>query len=202
MRSGVRRCAYATVRYFRFYPYARTNATSGVTPWYHCFHEVGGLHGPSGPPLLSPSTASAPSKRRPCPTHAPLPQLWGESSVALEMDGQQHYVRGGKPGYFPTIKDKMPHPVPLNFWDPLGTMKKMTPERKAQGLRAEINNGRLAMVGIIGMCSASKGLIVPGLDAIPNFPRYAGEYMAPLSAANADMPFVSDMLGATFPWTA
>ena len=34
----------------------------------------GRLHGPSGPPLLSPSTASAPSQRRPCPTHAPLPR--------------------------------------------------------------------------------------------------------------------------------
>ena len=39
-----------------------------------------------------------------------------ESSVFLEMDGEKHYVRGGKPGYFPKIKDKMPHPVPLEFW--------------------------------------------------------------------------------------
>merc|ERR1719440_511002 len=103
-------------------------------------------------------------------------EMWSESSVALEMDGQQHYVRGGKPGYFPTIKDKFPHPVPLDFWDPFGLTKKMTPERKEKALLAEVNNGRLAMLGIFGLCSASKGLIVPGLDSLDITP-YSGEYM-------------------------
>jgi len=126
-------------------------------------------------------------------------EMWGESSVALEMDGQQHYVRGGKPGYFPTFKDKMPHPVPLNFWDPLGLTKKMTPERKEKALLAEINNGRLAQIGIIGCVSASKGLIVPGLDSVGIKP-YAGEVMAPFSTTNADLPYVTDMLSWTGPW--
>ena len=38
-------------------------------------------------------------------------EMVSEASVFLEMDGEKHYVRGGKPGYFPTIIDKMPHPV-------------------------------------------------------------------------------------------
>ena len=119
-------------------------------------------------------------------------ELVSEASAFLEMDGQAHYVRGGKPGYFPTIVDKMPHPVPLNFWDPVGFMRKLTPEQKETKLLAEINNGRLAMLGIMGLMSASKGLIVPGLDSFPIAP-YAGEIMAPFSG-NPDLPFVNEML--------
>jgi hypothetical protein len=120
-------------------------------------------------------------------------EMWGESSVALEMDGQTHYVRGGKPGYYPALKERMPHPVPLNLWDPFGFTSKMTPERKEKALLAEINNGRLAMLGIFGLISASKGLIVPGLDSL-DIPKYSGEIMAPFSNTNADLPYVADML--------
>jgi len=121
-------------------------------------------------------------------------EMWGESSVALEMDGQQHYVRGGKPGYYPSLKGRMPHPVPLNLWDPVGFTAKMTAEKKEKALLAEVNNGRLAMLGIMGMISASKGLIVPGLDTLA-IPKYAGEVMAPFSAGDASLPYVGDMLG-------
>jgi len=116
-----------------------------------------------------------------------LLELYGESSVAFEKDGKLHYMRGGTPGYFPTGTK------PLNLYDPFGFNKKMSDEKKAKSLLAEINNGRLAMLGMIGVLSASKGLIVPGLDSLPIKP-YAGEIMAPFTSVNADLPFVPEML--------
>ena len=57
---------------------------------------------------------------------------------------------GGKPGKFPAFKDNLPHPVPFNLYDPFGFSKNRSEEAKARGLIAEINNGRLAMLGIFG----------------------------------------------------
>ena len=128
-------------------------------------------------------------------------EMYSETSTVLELCGEKHYVRGGKPGFFPPLKAvDWPHPVPLDLWDPFGFTKKMSPERKEKALLAEINNGRLAMIGIFGLVSASKGLIVPGLDTLGIAP-YAGEYMAPFSAADKT-PFVSDMLNyaSTLPY--
>jgi hypothetical protein len=121
-----------------------------------------------------------------------LLELWGESAYALGQDGEKHYVRGGKPGYFPSFTKGGSSFAP-NLFDPAGLTKKMSPERKEQALLAEVNNGRLAMIGLIGALSASKGLVVPGLDSLP-IAKYSGEYMAPFAANNADLPIVSWML--------
>jgi len=78
---------------------------------------------------------------------------------------------------------------------PFGFTAKMSPEKKAKSLIAEINNGRLAMLGIMGFMAESK---VPGsVPALGGLIKpYAGEVMAPFSQANVDLPFVKEMLAA------
>jgi hypothetical protein len=106
-------------------------------------------------------------------------EFWRENSYVLAADGEQHYMRGGKPGYMPTF-DQLPHPVPFNYFDPFKLSKNASPEKKAKGLLAEINNGRLAMIGLFGFLSES---VVPG--SVPLLkgvvPAYGGEVMAPFS---------------------
>jgi hypothetical protein len=94
--------------------------------------------------------------------------------------GQLHYTKGGQPGKFPTF-DAIPHPVPFNLYDPFKFSKNMSDETKERRLRAEINNGRLAQLGIIAFLSAQT---IPGsVPALSGIVKpYAGEVMAPFSA--------------------
>jgi len=121
-------------------------------------------------------------------------EICSESTYILDQSGMKHYMKGGKPGAFPSLKTVMPHPVPLDLYDPFGFSKNSSPEKKAKGLLTEINNGRLAMLGIMGFLAESKVPgSVPALGSLGIKP-YAGEVMAPFAAGDAGLPFVSDML--------
>jgi hypothetical protein len=114
-------------------------------------------------------------------------EFWSE----LSTPEHKHYMAGGKPGDFPdfaTGPDGIPHPVPFNLYDPFGFSKNMSAEKKESRLRSELNNGRLAQIGILGFLSeqCTPGS-VPLLSGI--VPAYAGEPMA---------PFTHNVIGAPF----
>ena len=102
-------------------------------------------------------------------------EFWGEF-------GGEHYMKGGKPGVYPPFTGIPFHKGHLErfpLYDPAGIASKNSPEKKAKGLLAEINNGRLAMIGIMGFVAESK---VPG--AVPaiagKIAPFTGDVMAPL----------------------
>lgn len=118
-----------------------------------------------------------------------LLELWGEGQMS------PHYLKGGKPGAFPSFalaKETIGHPL-FDLYDPFGFSKNKTPEQKERGLLVEINNGRAAMIGIFGFISAaSVEGSVPALSGL--IAHYDGETMAPFSAVDSSLPFVTQML--------
>lgn len=106
-------------------------------------------------------------------------EFWGE----LSTPENTHYMKGGKPGAYPDFTsgpDGIPHPVPFNLYDPFKLSKNKSEEKKARGLVVEVNNGRLAMLGIIGFLSAQTiPGSVPVLSGIVQ--PYSGQVMAPFS---------------------
>jgi len=102
-------------------------------------------------------------------------EIWDEAGGG-QID---HYMKGRQPGKYPSFqmfRDEV-HWV-LDLYDPFGFSKKMKDETKEKRLIMEINNGRLAMLGIIGFVSADA---VPG--SVPLLKgiaiQYDGQCMAP-----------------------
>jgi hypothetical protein len=102
----------------------------------------------------------------------------------LEFFGEAsgtHYMRGGTAGKYPSFSDDdslIPHPMPLNLFDPFGFSKNKSEEAKARGLIIELNNGRLAQIGIIAFLQEQKlEGSVPLLKGLVS--HYDGEPMAP-----------------------
>jgi hypothetical protein len=102
-------------------------------------------------------------------------ELWDECGGGV----LPHYMNGRQPGKYPSFdlfRDNV-HPV-LNLYDPFNFNSKMSDETKEKRLRTEINNGRLAMLGIFGfLCADTIPGSVPALSgiAIP----YSGDVMVP-----------------------
>jgi hypothetical protein len=134
-------------------------------------------------------------------------EFYSEAVTARSPGQGGHYMRGGKPGYFPpfTLKPSLftknqgdkgqsgmnlledaegttfiPHPVPLNLYDPFGFNKNKSDEWKANKLKIEINNGRLAMIGL--MAFLSEGAIPGSVPALKGLIPATGEInvMSPL----------------------
>jgi hypothetical protein len=168
----------------------------------YCVH-ANGIHFPwkiPGDELCAPGI-SPPQLWDNIPTEAKLQiilaigifEFYSEAVVARSPGQGGHYMRGGKPGYFPpfTLSNSkslfpskyeksqltdsdgttfIPHPVPLNLYDPFNFNGRKSDEWKAQKLKVEINNGRLAMIGLMSLLSegavpgavpALKGMIPP-----------------------------------------
>merc|ERR1719251_24160 len=115
-------------------------------------------------------------------------EFWSE----LSSDDHKHYMAGGKPGDFPDFKGPtdggIPHPVPFNFYDPFKIAAKMTDEQKKRRLVMEINNGRLAMLGIMGFLAEE---VVPG--SVPLLQGVVGTYDGEVMA-----PFTTNVIGEPF----
>merc|ERR1712100_914311 len=122
-------------------------------------------------------------------------EFWSEWTTALEGDDTTHYMRGGKPGYFPRFNQGIiTNPLtPLNLFDPFVFTTDLSEEEKATKLYREINNGRLAMIGLFSLISEAR---VPGaVPALSGLIKpYDGEVMGPFTGNDAGLPGVTTML--------
>jgi len=104
-------------------------------------------------------------------------ELWDECGGGV----LPHYTKGRQPGKYPSFEKfrNSVHPV-LDLYDPFGFNKKMSDETKERRLISELNNGRLAMLGIFGFLCADKiPGSVPALDILGISSPYAGDPMIP-----------------------
>jgi len=130
-------------------------------------------------------------------------EFWSEWSTSLEADGMVHHMAGGKPGQFPAFNTILPNPFwPLPLFDPFGFTSDLSEEEKATKRLREIQNGRLAMIGLFSLISEAR---VPGaVPALAGLIKpYDGEVMGPFTEADTSLPGVSTMLEGIkpiFPW--
>jgi hypothetical protein len=128
-------------------------------------------------------------------------EFYSEWETSLAADGMVHHMRGGKPGQFPAFNLLPVAPPPL--FDPFGFTADLSEEEKAKKRIREIQNGRLAMIGLFSLISEAR---VPGaVPALAGLVKpYDGEVMGPFSAADAGLlPGVKTMLEGIqplFPW--
>merc|ERR1712151_602819 len=118
-------------------------------------------------------------------------EFYSEWETSLAADGMVHHMRGGKPGQFPAFNLLPVAPPPL--FDPFGFTADLSEEEKAKKRIREIQNGRLAMIGLFSLISEAR---VPGaVPALAGLVKpYDGEVMGPFSAADTSLPGVSTML--------
>jgi hypothetical protein len=128
-------------------------------------------------------------------------EFWSEWDKALAASGMVHYMKGGKPGQFPDFTKGVgiSNPLtPLPLYDPFGFTKDLSEEQKANKRIIELQNGRLAMLGLFSLISEAR---VPG--SVPYLAGaikpYDGEVMAPFTSAD-ELPGVGLMLQAVKPW--
>ena len=95
-------------------------------------------------------------------------ESYGEG--AGNPEGYVHYCNGGLPGYFPPIAGRAGFgQVGFNLYDPFNWFDAAYPGKdKARGRQVEINNGRLAMLGIFSLLSesAAPGAVRRGVPGI------------------------------------
>ena len=87
-------------------------------------------------------------------------ESYGEG--AGNPEGYVHYTQGGKPGFYPSIKGKggfAGGTLIFDLYKPFDIFPEQSEAEKAKGLFAEINNGRLAMIGLFSVLAESA---VPG----------------------------------------
>lgn len=111
-------------------------------------------------------------------------EIWDELGGGIDSDNPNlpHYTDGRKAGEYPSFKifREEVHPI-ADLYDPLGWSKNRSEADKTKGRLAELNNGRLAMIGLFGFIAADAVPgSVPSLDgiAIP----YSGNVMSPFEA--------------------
>jgi hypothetical protein len=125
-------------------------------------------------------------------------EFWGEWEGALAANGMTHHMRGGHPGQYPDFTF-----APLPLFDPFGFTDDLSEEEKAKKRIREVQNGRLAMIGLFSLISEAR---VPGaVPALAGLVKpYDGEVMGPFSAADAGvLPGVGTMVEGIkplFPW--